>query len=71
MKNTFGMDILFVDYIQLMQGDKQNGRVEEVSSISRNLKATAKELNIPVVALSQLNRAVETRDNKRRPGWLI
>jgi replicative DNA helicase len=65
MKIYHGIEIFFVDYIQLLQGDKQNGRVEEVSSIFRNLKALAKELNLPVVALSQLNRAVESRDDKR------
>ena len=65
MKMHYGIEIIFVDYIQLLQGDKQNGRVEEVSSISRNLKALAKEMHLPVVALSQLNRAVDSRDNKR------
>ncbi|MCP4623160.1 MAG: replicative DNA helicase [bacterium] len=65
MKSRHGIEILFVDYLQLMQGDKQSGRVEEISGISRNLKACAKELDIPVVCLSQLNRALENRDNKR------
>ena len=65
MKLHHGVEIIFADYIQLMQGDKHNGRVEEVSSISRNLKGLAKELSLPVVALSQLNRAVDSRDNKR------
>jgi len=64
-KSQNNIKILFIDYLQLMQGDKQNGRVEEVSSISRNLKGIAKELSIPVVCLSQLNRAVELRDKKR------
>jgi replicative DNA helicase len=65
MKMQHGVEIFFIDYIQLMQGDKQSGRVEEVSSVSRNLKGLAKELVLPVVALSQLNRAVDSRDNKR------
>jgi replicative DNA helicase len=65
MKLKHGIDIFFIDYLQLMSGDQKHGRVEEISSISRNLKAAAKELNVPVIALSQLNRAVEMRDNKR------
>jgi replicative DNA helicase len=65
MASQHGIKILFIDYLQLMSGDKKRGRVEEVSSISRNLKACARELNIPVVALCQLNRAVESRNNKR------
>jgi replicative DNA helicase len=64
-KNQNNINIIFIDYLQLIQGNKQNGRTEEVSSISRNLKGIAKELNIPVICLSQLNRAVEQRDNKR------
>jgi replicative DNA helicase len=58
--------LLFVDYLQLMQGEKSaNNREQEVSSVSRGLKAIAKDLKIPVVALSQLNRGVETRQIKR------
>jgi replicative DNA helicase len=60
-----GIEIVFIDYLGLMIGEKGFGRVEEISSISRNLKAMAKELSIPVVALSQLNRACESRDDKR------
>jgi replicative DNA helicase len=48
-----------------MTGDKNYGRVEEIGSITRNLKAMAKEFNVPVICLSQLNRAVGMRDNKR------
>jgi len=65
MVSKKGVKIIFVDYLGLMQGDKQGGRTEEVSSIARNLKATARSLNVPVVALSQLNRAVESRPDKR------
>lgn len=62
--------ILFIDYLQLMQGieeSKISNREQEVSKISRDLKALAKELNIPIVALAQLNRSVETRGQNRSP----
>jgi replicative DNA helicase len=61
-----GLGMILVDYLQLMQvpGSKEN-RVNEISEISRSLKALAKELNVPVVALSQLNRSLEQRPNKR------
>jgi replicative DNA helicase len=61
-----GLSLIVVDYLQLMQvpGSAEN-RTNEISEISRSLKALAKELNVPVIALSQLNRAVEQRDNKR------
>ena len=60
------IQIMFVDYLQLMVGDKSTrSREQEVSSVSRGLKAIAKDLNIPVVALSQLNRLVEARQSKR------
>ncbi len=64
-----GLDLLVIDYLQLMQGRSNNGgfgnRVQEISEISRSLKALARELNIPIIALSQLSRAVESRVNKR------
>ena len=65
MKKHSETEIIFIDYLQLIQGDKAGGRVEEISSVTRNLKAMAKELGIPVVALAQLNRACEMRENKR------
>lgn len=65
MQRKQGVKLIVVDYIQLMAGDKGGNREGEVSSISRNLKALSKELHIPVVALSQLNRGLESRDNKR------
>lgn len=66
LKREHDIGLIVVDYLQLMQvaGTKEN-RTNEISEISRNLKALAKELNVPVVALSQLNRQVEQRDNKR------
>ncbi len=65
MKREHGLDLVVVDYLQLMQvpGTKEN-RATEISEISRGLKALAKELHIPVIALSQLNRSVEQRENK-------
>ena len=61
-----GLDLVVLDYLQLMQvpGAKEN-RNAEISEISRSLKAMAKELNVPVIALSQLSRAVDTRADKR------
>lgn len=61
-----GLDLIVVDYLQLMEvpGTKEN-RATEISEISRSLKALAKELNVPVLALSQLNRSLEQRPNKR------
>ena len=65
-----GVKIIMIDYLQLMTagGGKNGGnREQEISTISRNLKALAKELNVPVIALSQLSRAVETRGGSKRP----
>jgi replicative DNA helicase len=61
-----GLDLLVIDYLQLLQGSgKSDNRVNEVSEITQGLKAIAKELNIPVIALSQLSRQVEAREDKR------
>lgn len=64
-----GLDLLVVDYLQLLRGTGSRqgveNRVREISEITQGLKAIAKELNIPVVALSQLSRAVEQREDKR------
>ena len=66
LKKRFGISLLVIDYLQLMQSKKSaESRQQEISDISRSLKALAKDLNIPVVALSQLNRKVEDRPNKR------
>ncbi len=61
-----GIDLIIVDYLQLLQGDgRTSNRVEEISNISRSLKALARELNVPVLAVSQLSRAVEWRASHR------
>jgi replicative DNA helicase len=59
------LGLVVLDYLQLMQSPGAESRVNEISDISRSLKALAKELNVPVVALSQLNRSLEQRPNKR------
>jgi len=62
------LDIVIVDYLQLMSGpDNAGSREQEVSNISRSLKSIAKELNVPIIALSQLNRSVEMRGGTKRP----
>ena len=67
MKRLFGLSLIVVDYIQLIRSSlskKNEGRVQEISEITQGLKALAKELSVPVLALSQLSRAVEQRDDK-------
>jgi replicative DNA helicase len=64
MKAEHGLDLIVIDYLQLMRGRNPENRQQEISEISRSLKALAKELNLPVVALSQLSRAVEARQSK-------
>ncbi|THD85801.1 replicative DNA helicase [Aliigemmobacter aestuarii] len=68
LKRTHGLDVLMIDYLQLLKGSSRGSeanRVQEVSEITQGLKAIAKELNIPVIALSQLSRQVESREDKR------
>ncbi len=67
--NKHNVGIIIIDYLQLMSGsgDRNSNREQEISTISRNLKALAKELNIPIIALSQLSRAVETRKESKMP----
>jgi len=70
LSSQHGIKLIVVDYLQLMTAgtsNKSGNREQEISTISRNLKALAKELNIPVIALSQLSRAVETRGGTKRP----
>lgn len=64
-----GLDLLIVDYLQLMSGSSQRieNRTQEISQISRGLKGLAKEINVPVIAISQLNRAIEARRGDHRP----
>jgi len=67
IKRLFGCELVVVDYIQLMRATniRNDGRVQEISEITQGLKAIAKELNVPVLAVSQLSRAVEQRDDKK------
>ncbi len=66
LKRQRGLDVLIIDYIQLMQGNKRtDNRVQEITEITTGLKALAKELGVPIIALSQLSRQVENREDKR------
>jgi replicative DNA helicase len=68
LKRQRGLDLLVIDYVQLLQGNSRRAaenRVQEITEITTRLKALAKELNIPILALSQLSRQVESRDDKR------
>ena len=66
IKRLYGLDMVVIDYIQLMKATNfKDGRVQEISEITQGLKALAKELSVPVLALSQLSRAVEQRDDKK------
>ena len=67
LKRQRGLDVLVIDYLQLLSGSKSKGdnRVQELTEITTGLKALAKEMNVPVIALSQLSRQVESRDDKR------
>ncbi|PPR46918.1 MAG: Replicative DNA helicase [Alphaproteobacteria bacterium MarineAlpha5_Bin9] len=68
LNRLYGIDLIIIDYLQLMSGSNNNrndGRVQEISEITRGLKAIAKEINIPIIALSQLSRQVEQREDKK------
>jgi replicative DNA helicase len=67
LKRQKGLDLLIIDYIQLLSGSgkRSDNRVQEITEITTSLKALAKELNVPIIALSQLSRQVESRDDKR------
>lgn len=69
LKQQYDINLIVIDYLQLMSigGDSKGNREQEISNISRSLKSLAKELNIPVIAISQLSRAVETRGGSKRP----
>ena len=70
LKRQRGLDLLVIDYLQLLQSSKRSGRdnrVQEITEITTSLKALAKELNIPILALSQLSRQVEQRGDNKRP----
>ncbi|MEA3316872.1 MAG: replicative DNA helicase [Bacteroidota bacterium] len=69
LKSQYDIDIIIIDYLQLMTGppETKGNREQEISTISRSLKGIAKELNVPIIALSQLNRSVELRSGSKRP----
>ena len=65
IKHDHGLDMIIIDYLQLMQGGRAENRQQEISEISRGLKALARELDVPILALSQLSRSVELRAEKK------
>ena len=65
LKSSKGLDLILVDYLQLMQSSSGDNRQQEIAEISRNLKNLSRELKVPILALSQLNRAAEAREDKR------
>ena len=65
LQMEYGLNMLVIDYLQLMSGENPMNRAQEIADISRSLKGLARELHIPIIALSQLSRAVENRPDKR------
>ncbi|HEU5292607.1 MAG TPA: replicative DNA helicase [Cyclobacteriaceae bacterium] len=67
MVRKYGIKMVIIDYLQLMSGEQKGNREQEISSISRGIKKLAKECNIPIIALAQLSRSVETRGGDKKP----
>lgn len=65
LRRAHGLDLVIVDYLQLMQGSNRENRQQEIAEISRSLKNLARELDVPIIAVSQLNRSLESREDKR------
>ncbi len=65
LKRRHGLDLIVIDYLQLMQGSSRENRQQEIAEISRSLKNLARELDVPIIAVSQLNRNLESREDKR------
>ncbi len=65
LKRQHGLALVVVDYLQLMQAATRENRQQEIAEISRNLKNLARELDVPIIAVSQLNRSLESREDKR------
>jgi replicative DNA helicase len=65
LKRKKGLSLVVIDYLQLMESSSRENRQQEISEITRNLKNLARELEVPVIAVSQLNRSLETREDKR------
>jgi replicative DNA helicase len=65
LRRAHGLELIIIDYLQLMQGSARENRQQEIAEISRSLKNLARELDVPILAVSQLNRSLESREDKR------